>query len=301
MTVGELLAYSADWGKAEGEMAQGKDSAARGVPDAAVDGVPAGAADVMSKPWTPVTDPSAPGEILIFDDGEVGVDVGRRLGNMGYHLTFARPGEDLAVLIGAKKITSAAVNLALPNGWGTMRRLRNLNGVPLARLYAYALASTSDTGIWLGVVDFFFLGIDDPTLVNIVRRLAPPATRVLAISNDPSQLGEVRDQLTAARITVGAIVGPAQVEQAVTDVRPQVAALHLSSQCFGIFQAYRTLRAQAGLRDIPVLFLLEPMAHPSDVAAFSAGLRQLADGKTTVAELASQLCFQLKLNAHRGK
>lgn len=243
--------------------------------------------------------PAAVAEILIFDEGDVGTEAGRRLRNLGYSLTLARPGDDLAEVIGERRITSAVINLALPNGWGTVRRLRNLKSAPLARLYAYALGPNSTTGLWLGPIDFFFLAVDETNLADIVRRLSPPANRVLALTGDPSTLGEVQELLDAGRMTMRTAVTTKQVETVVPEFRPQVVAIHLTPDCFTVFQALRTLRSQKAYRDIPVLFLLAPAAQPKDVALFSAGLRILAEEKASVPELASQLCYQLKLNAHR--
>jgi hypothetical protein len=201
------------------------------------------------------------------------------------------PAEAAANGAGAGSVACAAVNVALPGAWESLRRMRRPGRDPEAdtSLLAYALAPGSKNGFWFGPVEFSILPVESG-LVSIVQHLVPKLRRVIAMSTDLDVMSAVRAELSGARISTAVVLDGRQTVDLLPTVRPEAAVLHLSPSCSDVFRAIAGLRSSEIARDIPILFLLDEEPQPREDSFLNAGIRMLSGrGNFRAEELTSVL------------
>lgn len=239
-----------------------------------------------------------PNEILILDDSTVGPETTRRLQEFGFTVSLCTSATDLSPQIGKRRIVSAAVNLAMPNAWGAVRRLRSIYRRPGSRLYAYAVSPDVAGGAWLGPIDLYFLSAAGDSALAQLRELEPVLRRVLITTGDPGAIQHIQRELGGAGVVTRTVADVRECEATLKEFLPQVGIVHLSPRYFEAFPVMGLLRATLATRDIPLLFVIDASAHPRDVAFFSAGLRTLAEREAlTTAKLVNHLSLNLKVTA----
>ncbi len=215
-------------------------------------------------------------EVVLFDEGDGSVELVRQLAEFGHRISSLVPEPESTAQLGVRTVACAAINLAVPTAWRTLRKMRNGSGIQRMPLIAYALAANAPKGFWLGPVDFAILPVEDSNVAAILNRMVPKVKRVIAMSNDIDVMGEVRTQLTTAGISTAVVLDGRQALDLVSTVRPEAAVLHLSPSCVDVFRAIAGLRSAEISREIPILFLLDNDAQPREEAFLTAGVRMLS-------------------------
>jgi hypothetical protein len=214
--------------------------------------------------------------MLIIDSAEAVAPLGAQLGSYGHPAHGVSPGEGMLAHIEGHRFAYAAINLAIPSAWQTIRALRTVSTRVDVPFFAYALAPGASSGFWLGAIDFVVLPIAENTLPAILSRLAPRARRVIGMSNDIDVMGDVRAQLSARGVSTAVVLDGRQALDLVPTVRPEAAILHLSPRCVDVFRAMSGLRSNEAVKNIPLLCLLDQAPHAQEEAFFTAGLRMLS-------------------------
>lgn len=212
------------------------------------------------------------------------------LSEAGRRVLSFKPEPESAGELSQAAFACAAINLAAPAAWPTLRKIRNGAGVRHTPMIAYALSENAKKGFWLGPVDFVTLPIGDTDLNRLLAKLVPNLRRVIAMSHDFDVMEQVRAQLTSARVSTAIVLDGRQALDLVPTVKPQAAVLHMSPNCTDVFRAVAGLRSQEETREIPILFLLDHEAQPREESFVTAGIRMLS-GRGTLApdNLASSL------------
>ena len=218
---------------------------------------------------------AATGELILLDGEASAAAAARRLVEFGHRVSALAPTPDAVSGFTQRSITAAAVNLATPVAWPTLRHLRNGSGIARMPLIAYALAESAPKGFWLGPVDFAILPVSGLALAPLLTRLVPRVKRVIAMSNDIDVMTDVRAQLTAVNVSTAVVLDGRQALDLVPTIRPEAAVLHLSPSCVDVFRAIAGLRTADGARSIPILFLLDAEPQPREEAFLAAGVRML--------------------------
>jgi len=244
-----------------------------------------GGVDIEEAPATP--EPSAvqvavADEIVLLDLEAAISATAQRLTEIGHRVMRLNPEPESTRALAQAAFACAAINLAAPAAWPTLRKMRNGSGVPHTPMIAYALSENAQKGFWLGPVDFVTLPIGETDLRKLIADMAPNARRVIAMSHDFDVMEQVRAQLTAGRISTAVVLDGRQALDLVPTVKPQAAVLHMSPNCTDVFRAVAGLRAQELTREIPILFLLDHEAQPREEAFVTAGIRMLSGRGTLV-------------------
>ena len=218
---------------------------------------------------------AGPDEIVFFDSGKAVEESERHLTQFGHQVATMAPTADVLAHLADRRMTCAALNLAIPAAWSTLRALKSDPAHCRRTLLAYALAPDAPAGFWFGTVDFLLLPVAK-NLTEVLVRLAPRIKRVLAMSNDIDVMSDVRTHLTGIGVSTAVVLDGRQALDLVPTVRPEAAVLHLSPSCVDVFRAVQGLRAAEISRDIPILFLLDATAQPREEAFLSAGVRMLS-------------------------
>jgi chromosome segregation ATPase len=233
-------------------------------------------------------------EMLLLDDGDLGGETARQLAAFGHRVTSLVPEPEATGPLRERPIACAAINLAIPTSWRTLRHLRNGSGIPHTPLVAYALAPSAPKGFWLGPVDFALLPVSSCNIADILNRMVPRVRRVIAMSNDIDVMSDVRTHLSGAGVSTAVVLDGRQALDLVATVRPEAAVLHLSPSCVDVFRAIAGLRASESSRDVPILFLLDAEAQPREEAFLTAGVRMLSGrGNLMQADLTDSLASAL--------
>lgn len=225
---------------------------------------------------TLAAEPAVTDEIILLDIEPSIAATAQRLSEIGHRVVRLDPDPSATEKLAQSAFACAAINLAAPAAWSTLRKMRNGAGVPHTPMIAYALGENAPKGFWLGPVDFVTLPIGDTDLRKLMAILAPNLRRVIAMSHDFDVMEAVRGQLTAARISTAVVLDGRQALDLVPTVKPQAAILHMSPNCTDVFRAVAGLRAQEETREIPILFLLDHEAQPREESFVTAGVRMLS-------------------------
>ena len=215
-------------------------------------------------------------EIVLLDLEPFVTSAAERLNETGHRVMPLKPEPDSATELAQASFACAAINLAAPAAWPTLRKMRNGAGVPHTPMVAYALNENAEKGFWLGPVDFVTLPIDDTDMRKLLSTMVPNVRRVIAMSHDFDVMEAVRTQLTDGRISTAVVLDGRQVLDLVPTVKPQAAILHMSPNCTDVFRAVAGLRSQEETKDIPILFLLDHEAQPREESFVTAGIRMLS-------------------------
>ncbi len=221
-------------------------------------------------------------EIVILDLEPFVSAAAQLLSETGHRVLSFKPEPESATELAQAAFACAAINLAAPAAWPTLRKIRNGAGVPHTPMIAYALSENAKKGFWLGPVDFVTLPIGDTDLNKLLSTMVPNLRRVIAMSHDFDVMEQVRAQLTGARISTAIVLDGRQALDLVPTVKPQAAVLHMSPNCADVFRAVAGLRSQEETREIPILFLLDHEAQPREESFVTAGIRMLS-GRGTLA------------------
>ncbi len=215
-------------------------------------------------------------EIVLLDLEPFLSVAAQRLGEIGHRVLSLKPEPESTTALAEATFACAAINLAAPAAWPTLRKMRNGTGVPHTPMLAYAISENAQKGFWLGPVDFVTLPVGNTDMRKLMMNLAPNLRRVIAMSHDFDVMEQVRAQLTAGRISTAVVLDGRQALDLVPTVKPQAAILHMSPNCTDVFRAVAGLRAQEETREIPILFLLDHEAQPREEAFVTAGIRMLS-------------------------
>ncbi len=228
--------------------------------------------------------PEAAGEIVLLDDAQSVSDAIDQLVEIGHRATSIDPQPESATQLSQTNFSCAAINLAAPTAWPTLRKMRNGAGVPHSPMFAYALAQSAEKGFWLGPVDFILLPVDDTDLHGLLRTMVPDLKRVIAMSHDFDLMECVRSQLSDKHVSTAVVLDGRQALDLVPTIKPQAAVLHMSPSCTDVFRAVAGLRTQEETRDIPILFLLDEEAQQREESFLTAGIRMLSGRGSLVPE-----------------
>jgi CheY-like chemotaxis protein len=235
-------------------------------------------------------------EVLLLDQGTIGNDAARRLIEFGHRVTTISPEPGAIPAMSERPVCCAAINLAIPSSWQTLRDMRSAGGIPKMPLIAYALAESAPKGFWLGSVDFLPLPIEKGELRHLLNAMVPRIKRVLAMSNDIDVMGDVRTALSDSGISTAVVLDGRQALDLLPTVRPEAAILHLSPTCTDVFRAIAGLRSTEQARDIPILFLMDDEIQAREEAFLSGGIRMLAGrGNLIPSALVDTLASALEL------
>ena len=238
---------------------------------------------------------AAPSEEIVLLDSEESIQAAmQKLVSIGHSVTSLNPSPESVTELALTSFACAAINLAAPTAWPTLRKMRNGSGIPHTPMIGYALGENADKGFWLGPVDFATVPIEEADLNQMLAAMVPNLRRVIAMSHDFDIMESVRGHLTAARVSTAVVFDGRQVLDLVPTVKPQAAVLHMSPNCTDVFRAVAGLRSQEETRDIPILFLLDEEAQPREESFVTAGIRMLSGRGTLVPdELANSLASAL--------
>lgn len=220
--------------------------------------------------------PAQPDEIVLLDLEPFVTSAAQLLSETGHRVMSFKPEPDSAAELAQASFACAAINLAAPAAWPTLRKIRNGAGVPHTPMVAYALGENAAKGFWLGPVDFITLPVTETDLRKLISKMVPNVRRVIAMSHDFDIMEQVRSQLADGRISTAVVLDGRQVLDLVPTVKPQAAILHMSPNCTDVFRAVAGLRSQEETRDIPILFLLDTEAQPREESFVTAGIRMLS-------------------------
>ncbi len=215
-------------------------------------------------------------EIVLLDLEPFVSSAAELLSQRGHRVMSLKPEPDSAAELAQTSFACAAINLATPAAWPTLRKIRNGAGVPHTPMVAYALGENAEKGFWLGPVDFVMLPVAETNMSDLIATMVPNVRRVIAMSHDFDVMEEVRAQFTANRISTAVVFDGRQVLDLVPTVKPQAAILHMSPNCTDVFRAVAGLRSQEETRNIPILFLLDQEAQPREESFVTAGIRMLS-------------------------
>ncbi len=224
----------------------------------------------------PDTVPTASEQIILLDLENMIGSVAQHLSSIGHQITALEPVPESALELADSAFACAAINLAAPSAWPTLRKMRNGAGVPHTPMIAYALGDKAEKGFWLGPVDFATMPIADRDLRKILSAMVPNLRRVLAMSHDFDLMEEVQEQLSVGRISTAVVLDGRQALDLVPTIKPQAAVLHMSPNCTDVFRAVAGLRTQEETRNIPILFILDEEAQPREESFVTAGIRMLS-------------------------
>ncbi len=233
--------------------------------------------DDASQPSTQAaSSPAESDEIVLLDLEPFVTSAAQLLSETGHRVMSMKPEPESATELAALTFACAAINLAAPAAWPTLRKMRNGAGVPHTPMVAYALNENAEKGFWLGPVDFVTLPIGETDMRKLLGDMVPNLRRVIAMSHDFDVMEEVRAQLTDGRVSTAVVFDGRQVLDLVPTVKPQAAILHMSPNCTDVFRAVAGLRSQEETREIPILFLLDHEALPREESFVTAGIRMLS-------------------------
>lgn len=235
-------------------------------------------------------------EVFLLDEGTIGNDAARQLVEFGHRVTAIAPEPGSIPQLKERPVCCAAINLAVPTSWQTLRSMRNGGGVPKMPLLAYALSEDAPKGFWLGPVDFLALPVEKDHLHQLLSSMVPKIKRVLAMSNDIDVMGDVRGALADSGISTAVVLDGRQALDLLPTVRPEAAILHLSPSCTDVFRTIAGLRNSESSRDIPILFLMDSDVQPREEAFLSGGIRMLSGrGNLVPDDLVDTLASALEL------
>lgn len=250
---------------------------------------------------TPDTTTTTEKEVLVVDEGTFAEELTRQLGASGLHATYTVGDVELGLELGVHRVTAVALNLALPDVWGAVRRL---GGGPAARadvFLAYACAPGANVGIWLGPVSFAIMPLDRRRLAAILSRMVPELHRVVVISSDPDLRRTVGGELRTERIASSFVSSGGEALRVMLETPHEATIVHLSPRCRDAFRSLWALRIAQEAQDIPILFLLDEAADPRDVAFLTDGMCELAKhGHLGVEALAHSVLADLAARPRAG-
>ena len=227
---------------------------------------------------------AAPIEVVLLDAADTISTSIEKLTEAGHSVTSLDPEPEAASKLAETLFSCAAINLATPTAWPTLRKMRNGAGVAHTPMIAYALAQSAEKGFWLGSVDFISLPIDDVDLYRLLKKTVPDLKRIIAMSHDFDLMEQVRAKLSEKRVSTAVVLDGRQALDLVPTIKPQAAILHMSPSCTDVFRAVAGLRTQEETRNIPILFILDQEAQQREESFLTAGIRMLSGRGTLVPE-----------------
>ena len=211
----------------------------------------------------PYTEPAA-GEdgkkiILSIDDDRQVISLYERyLANQGYHVVALS--EPVRAVAMAKKLAPYAITLDIMmpdfNGWQVLEALKADQDTRDIPVIVCSIVNAQDKGYSLGAADYLTKPILQDDLVRALKRLNRDGSirDVLVIDDDPDDLRLVQKILQdknqfEVRLANGGPAGLAAIQAQ----KPHAIILDLMMPELDGFTLLETLRANAGLRDIPVI------------------------------------------------
>jgi CheY-like chemotaxis protein len=219
-------------------------------------------------------EPQAP-LLLLVDDSEIGRDMEPRLEKFGFPTIVLRPGQEVTAQFQNRHVVCMALNLGLPSTWRVLRKLRMTEATVEAPIVAYILAPRSDTGYWFGAIDFVTLPLEYNDLIASLQRLAQPLKHVILIGMDDKLASRVRNQLSSTNVSVTAAQDRRSALDCVRGKYPQAAVVYPANNPVDGFRAIAGVRGLAIFKDLPAVFLLDPVPMDHEDDRLSAGARTL--------------------------
>jgi DNA-binding response OmpR family regulator len=213
--------------------------------------------------------------LLIVDDSEIGQGTERRLAKFGFPTLALRADNDLGAQLRKHQIVCMALNLGLPSTWRVLRKLRTSDATAETPIIAYILMPRTETGYWLGQVDFVTLPLAYNDLLASLQQLARPVRHVILIGMNDRLATRVRDQLASANVSVTTAQDRRGALDAVRGKYPQAAVVYAAHNPVDGFRAIAGIRGLAIFKDLPTVFLLDPTAVDREDERLSAGARTL--------------------------
>ena len=125
-------------------------------------------------------------QLVILDTGKGGESAAAELSTRGYPIRAFEPNPELASVLPVPSIACAAVNVAVPHTWTTVRKITEMPG-PGPDWLAYASANPAAPAYWFGDVSFLRLPVDNQVLTKVLR--APRLTPQAGTGNQPRRGG----------------------------------------------------------------------------------------------------------------
>lgn len=245
---------------------------------------------------TPVATPqrALPAPLFIFDEGEVGGELARRIAERGTPAIAvsgtAAAGEQMAA-----RGAVAILNLGTSAAWAALRQIA---GAPAVSILAYAQHPGSTRAVWFGKIGCLPADARDTDLVALLHGLTQRPRRVVVLGQDMEILNAVRRQLESARMSATILLDGRQALSLLPTVRPEAAIIHLSGNCLPLLRVLAGLRGAEAGRDLPFIFLLDPSAEPGSDAMLSAALRTFSSrGEVDTGGLVTKLLAMVPAQA----
>jgi len=224
-----------------------------------------GAAAVRPRPRT--ADSSIPA-LLVLDDPPLQHEAAAVLEESGWAFVEATPAEVEA----AQPVAVGAVllNVAASQGWQALWALCQRPARACPPIMAYALSPDRPAGFSFGRCEF---GAWPPTPADLalrLERLQPGIRRLLVVSADVDEAGQLRDALARQEISASVALDGRQACDLTGVVRPEAVVVHLSPTCSDVGRVVSFLRS-APSRPIPLVVLLDDPAVEA-VQRFLLGL-----------------------------
>lgn len=216
-----------------------------------------------------------PAELVIVDDSEIGEEAARPLSRFGFPVATIPPNAELAERLAERTVAMLAINLAMPTTWRAIRTLAGTHALAETPMVAYALPQRTTTGFWFGGVRFLTLPVDDATLIETLRRLAPGVRQTIVIGSDSTVVAVVRQQLNKARVQVVTASDRRQALESLRGLTPQAIVVHPAASPVDAFRALAAIRGNWTFKDIPSLFLLDNAPPAREEELISAGVRTI--------------------------
>jgi hypothetical protein len=217
------------------------------------------------------------GLAAIFDVSEAGTAMLAKLEAMGFRQASTLSETSLPPLARDPQFSCAAVNLAAPKAWETLRLVRR--ALPHTPLTLYSLGNAAQRGFRFTRMDVAITPMPDGELNDRLVRMAPSATRVIMMSGDMDVITDLRSQLSSSKIRSMAVLNRRQMMELLPMTHPDAVVLHVSPSCPDVFPLIATLRSQdsrnMALNDLPILLLLDAAAHQREGAFAAGGIRML--------------------------
>lgn len=195
--------------------------------------------------------------VLVIDDEPAAIEIVRTyLSQDGYAVYGITDGR--AALAEVRRLQPAAIllDIIMPfkNGWNILAELKLDPELQMIPVIMYTVEQAAQKGLSLGAAAYLVKPVEAQQLRDTVARLAPPASTILAIDDDPDVLEIVQQQLgSVGGYQVLTAPGGRAGLHIIAQQRPDLVLLDLMMPDVDGFAVLEALEQQATTRDIPVV------------------------------------------------
>jgi PleD family two-component response regulator len=158
--------------------------------------------------------------------------------------------------------------------------------------FGYVLPNSAAAGTWLGTVDFLTLPVANARAVETLHALVPDVASVMVVSGDLDVTMDLRAELSGSGIDLAVVDARTAIELCSSEP-PDAVILHVSPTSSDSFRVLAAVHTHTSA-NIPIVFLMDPVAQPREEAFLSAGTSLIAEyGRLRPDELARRLASDL--------